>query len=91
MSNDSNNSERTRSVKAAVESQFASVAANYASSRVHSQGDEFKRMLELAALDGTEHVLDAGCGPGHTALTFAPHAGALTAVDLTEAMLEQGR
>lgn len=78
-------------VKQTVESRFGQVAANYASSIVHQQGEEFSVMLELAELSGTEQVLDAGCGAGHTALTFAPHVRHITAVDLTEAMLEHGR
>ena len=33
----------------------------------------------------------AGCGAGHTALAFAPHLAEVMALDLTEAMLAQGR
>lgn len=79
------------SVKQSVESQFSQVAAEYASSPVHRQGAELEAMLELASLTGSERVLDAGCGPGHTALTFAPHAQEVIALDLSEAMLAQGR
>lgn len=78
-------------VKDAVRDRFSSVAANYAGSVVHAQGDEFGWMLDLASLTGSESVLDAGCGPGHTAITFAPHARHVVAVDLSGAMLEQGR
>jgi ubiquinone/menaquinone biosynthesis C-methylase UbiE len=81
----------TGSVKDTVRDRFSSVADRYASSTVHSQGDELQVMLELASLNGGEHVLDAGCGPGHTALTFAPHVTRVIAVDLSLAMLDQGR
>ncbi len=78
-------------VKAAVEQRFSQVAANYRTSAVHATGAEFQHMLDLAGLRGDERVLDAGCGPGHTALTFAPHVARVTAVDLADAMLDQGR
>ncbi len=48
-------------------------------------------MVDLAALTGDEAMLDAGCGPGHTALAFAPRVRQALAVDLAAAMLEQGR
>lgn len=78
-------------VKDAVQRQFSQVAANYSTSAVHATGAEFARMLQLARLDGTESVLDAGCGPGHTALTFAPHVAQVVAVDLSNSMLDVGR
>jgi len=81
----------SHTVKEAVERQFSQVAADYANSLVHQQGDEFQTMIELAELTGSERILDAGCGPGHTALTFAPHVAHVTAVDLSKAMLDQGR
>ena len=85
------NERRSPSVQDAVRNQFDRVAANYAASAVHSQGDELAVMVKLADLTGTERVLDAGCGPGHTALTFALHAKSVVGVDLSPAMLAQGR
>lgn len=76
-------------VKAAVQQQFGQVAANYASSVVHATGEDLNRMVQFANLVGTERVLDAGCGAGHTALAFAPHVAQVVAYDLTAAMLEQ--
>ena len=76
-------------VKAAVQQQFGNVAANYASSAVHASGEDLNRMVQYANLNGTEHVLDAGCGAGHTALAFAPHVAGVVAYDLTPSMLEQ--
>ncbi len=78
-------------VKEAVRQQFGAVAAHYASSAVHAGGPDLEAMLATAALRGHERVLDAGCGTGHTALAFAPHVAAVTALDLTEEMLAQGR
>ncbi len=78
-------------VKEAVRRQFAPVAANYATSAVHAAGPDLRAMLAAILLRGDERALDVGCGPGHTALAFAPHVAAVTAVDLTEDMLAQGR
>jgi len=83
--------EQQSGVKRTVEQQFSQVAANYRSSAVHASGAELEVMVKLAACSGQERVLDAGCGPGHTALAFAPHVGQVVAVDLSEEMLAQGR
>lgn len=76
-------------VQGFVQKQFGSVAENYRSSSVHASGEDLTRMVEAAKLTGSERVLDAGCGAGHTALAFAPHAGEVVAYDLTPTMLEQ--
>jgi len=76
-------------VKASVQQQFGNAAEKYAVSAVHAQGADLTRMVALAALIGSEIVLDAGCGAGHTALAFAPHCAQVVAYDLTETMLAQ--
>jgi len=76
-------------VKASVQQQFGNVAVNYATSTVHASGEDLTRMVQYADLRGTERVLDAGCGAGHTALAFAPHVSEVVAYDLTASMLEQ--
>lgn len=72
-----------------VQKQFGSVAENYRTSAVHASGEDLNRMVAAARLTGTERVLDAGCGAGHTALAFAPYAAQVVAYDLTPTMLEQ--
>ena len=79
----------TSSLQQSVQAQFGEVAANYASSSVHAQGEDLARLVALAALTGVERVLDAGCGAGHTALACAPTAREVIAYDLTPAMLAQ--
>jgi SAM-dependent methyltransferase len=74
-----------------IQKHFGNAAAAYAVSPVHLGGPDLEAMLEAATLSGTERVLDLGCGPGHTALAFAARGVQVTAVDLTPAMLEQGR
>lgn len=82
---------QTNDIKASVQKQFNQVAANYSTSTVHAQGIDLAEMVKAARLTGREKVLDAGCGTGHTALTFAPHVAEVIAVDFTEGMLAQGR
>ena len=76
-------------VKASVQQKFGQVAANYATSTVHASGEDLTRMVQLAELTGSEQVMDAGCGAGHTALAFAPKVAHVIAYDLTATMLEQ--
>lgn len=78
-------------VKQAVQQQFDQAAANYRTSPIHASGADLVQMVKLARLDGQEHVLDAGCGPGHTALRFAQFAAHVVGVDLAESMLDQAR
>ncbi len=74
-----------------VRRQFGPVAAAYAASAVHVAGPDLTAMLDAAALRGDERVLDVAPGAGHTAMAFAPRVASVTAVDLTEEMLDQGR
>lgn len=78
-------------IKSSVQNQFGAVAANYATSSVHVSGPDLAAMLAAADPRGTERLLDAGCGAGHTALAFAPHVAEAVGVDLTLAMLAQAK
>lgn len=78
-------------IKEFVHQQFSAVAANYSTSAVHAAGVDLTKMVEVAQLSGQERLLDAGCGAGHTALTFAPHVNHVTAFDLSDEMLAQVR
>lgn len=75
-------------LKESVQVQFGNSAEAYARSAVHAGGEDLVRLVQEASLSGTERVLDAGCGAGHTAAAVAPHAHAVVAMDLTDAMLE---
>lgn len=79
------------SIKETVAQQFGAVADNYRTSSVHAAGEDLKQLVLLAGLTGSEQVLDAGSGAGHTALAFAPHVAQVVSVDLAEEMLAQGR
>jgi ubiquinone/menaquinone biosynthesis C-methylase UbiE len=78
-------------IQESVQRQFGQVASNYASSAVHVGGPDLEAMLNAIPLVGSERLLDAGSGAGHTALAFAPRVAEVVAADLTAAMLEQGR
>ena len=75
----------------AIRRVFGSAAERYAHSAVHAGGPDLDAMLDAAALAGGETVLDIGCGTGHTALAFAARGASVSALDLTEEMLAQGR
>jgi ubiquinone/menaquinone biosynthesis C-methylase UbiE len=81
----------TYGVKESVQSQFNQAATNYSTSPIHASGPDLMEMVKAAHVDRKEMVLDAGCGTGHTALTFAPHVAQVVAFDLAESMLAQGR
>ena len=78
-------------VKATVERQFSQVADHYRTSTVHAAGADLDQLVAAAELTGAERALDAGSGAGHTALAVAPYAAEVVSVDLSEAMLAQGR
>ena len=76
---------------ASIQERFGPAAARYATSPVHVSGPDLDVMLAAVTLSGEECVLDLGCGPGHTALAFAPHVASVTGLDLTPAMLDVAR
>lgn len=77
--------------KSLVQSQFGANAKNYATSRIHAEGESLARLLELARPQPHWRVLDIATGAGHTALAFAPHVEHVIASDLTPQMLEVAR
>lgn len=74
-----------------AQAQFAPVANAYVTSSTHAHGADRARMLELAALQGHETVLDVATGGGHMALALAPHVRRVIASDLTLSMLQAAR
>lgn len=71
-----------------IQTNFGVAAADYVTSKVHAQGPDLAWLVEIAALTGTERVLDVATGGGHTAFALAPHAAEVVALDLTPPMLE---
>lgn len=72
---------------AQVADQFGARAAAYVASAVHATGEDLAALAELASGAGQARVLDLGCGGGHVAYAVAPRVKAVTAYDLSEAML----
>jgi len=71
----------------AVRAQFGATASAYARSAVHASGPDLDAMLEIAALTGSERVLDVGTGTGHTAFAFARNAAEVVGIDVTPEMI----
>jgi ubiquinone/menaquinone biosynthesis C-methylase UbiE len=76
----------TRSHDAVVQDQFGPQAAAYVHSAVHAGGEDLDALAVLAARIAPVHALDLGTGGGHVAYRMAPHAGSVTACDLSAEM-----
>jgi ubiquinone/menaquinone biosynthesis C-methylase UbiE len=74
----------------AIQNRFGESAHLYATSGVHSDPEDLRRMTAAAELVGSERVLDLGTGTAHTALAFAPLVAEVVGLDLTEEMLRAG-
>jgi ubiquinone/menaquinone biosynthesis C-methylase UbiE len=75
-------------VKELAQRQFSGSAQRFVESKLHREGDDLPRLVELAGLRGDERVLDVATGGGHTALAFSRRAREVVASDLTPRMLE---
>ncbi|MGN6548730.1 MAG: class I SAM-dependent methyltransferase [Pararhizobium sp.] len=76
-----------RSHESVVGGQFGVRADAYLKSSVHASGADLQALVALVAEKPGARVLDLGCGGGHVAFNAAPHAGAVTAYDLSPQML----
>jgi ubiquinone/menaquinone biosynthesis C-methylase UbiE len=68
---------------------YTPIAASYTTSKVHAEGADLARMVEVAGLAAGARVLDVGTGTGHTGLAFAANGANVIGLDLTPAMLRQ--
>jgi SAM-dependent methyltransferase len=80
-----------KTVQASVQAQFGATAANYRTSQAHATGDDLRHLAECARDTAPQRALDVGCGAGHVAVTLAPHAEQVHALDITPPMLDQVR
>ena len=53
--------------------------------------DAMQILVDLAEVRSNDNVLDVACGPGMVACEFARHAGHVTGIDITPAMIEQAK
>jgi protein-L-isoaspartate(D-aspartate) O-methyltransferase len=51
----------------------------------------FAKLIQLAEVDGTDHVLDLGCGPGYSAAVLAQLAGSVVAVETDPVLAASAR
>ena len=70
---------------------FRSTAPYYARYRPGYPREFFGYLVERFGLDGTQQVLDLGCGTGQIALPLAAHVARVYAVDPEPSMLTEGR
>jgi ubiquinone/menaquinone biosynthesis C-methylase UbiE len=73
----------------AIIEQFSQQAVAFAEMPGHS--DSMQMLIEMSGVSGGDEVLDVACGPGLVACAFAPHAKAVTGIDITPGMIEQAR
>ncbi|MGW6817721.1 class I SAM-dependent methyltransferase [Streptomyces sp. NPDC055005] len=69
---------------------FASAAPYYARFRPAYPKAVYTHIRNCFRLDGTQHVLDLGCGPGTLAIPLARYAAVVHAVDPEPAMVAEG-
>ena len=77
-----------RSHEALLGQQFGARATAYLNSAVHAQGADLEALADLVRGCVDARVLDLGCGGGHVSFAVAPHAGSVTAYDLSGEMLD---
>lgn len=69
---------------------FASAAPYYAQFRPGYPDALYQHLRTQFGLNGSQHMLDLGCGPGTIALPLASHVAVVHAVDPEPAMLAEG-
>lgn len=75
-------------IKEQVRLQFGSNAAHYVSSPLHAAGADLQLLADWIKAENASRALDIATGGGHAALVLAQHAAEVTALDMTEPMLQ---
>ncbi len=70
---------------------FDSTVPFYARYREPYPASFFREMAQREGLDGTERLIDIGCGPGSLAIGFAPYVESCVGVDIETEMLAAAR
>ena len=70
---------------------FKTAAAHYLQGRPPYARLLMRRIVQLCGLDGSQRLLDLGCGPGQISLALAPHLREAVGVDPEPAMLALAR
>jgi SAM-dependent methyltransferase len=70
---------------------FDSTVPYYARYREPYSASFFREIARRQGLDGTERLIDIGCGPGSLAIGFAPYVQSCVGVDIETEMLAAAR
>ncbi|WP_433708484.1 class I SAM-dependent methyltransferase [Paenibacillus illinoisensis] len=75
-------------MKGQVQQQFGKNAEKYVTSPLHAKGKDLDVLVASSGASPDMHVLDIATGGGHVACALAPLVKQVTALDLTEKMLQ---
>ncbi|WP_440118568.1 class I SAM-dependent methyltransferase [Paenibacillus sp. QZ-Y1] len=75
-------------IKSQVQKQFAINAGKYVTSAGHAKGEDLALLVASSQATSEMNVLDVATGGGHVANALAPLVEKVTALDLTEEMLQ---
>lgn len=70
---------------------FSRYHAEYRKSAGHARGQDLSLLIDALGLKPESAVLDAACGPGHTALALAEQGHLVTGLDVTQDMLDEAK
>ena len=77
--------------QSSIRHEFTRQADTMSAAAVFTDQDILARIRDAAGLTPASRVLDLACGPGIVTAALAPYAGAVTALDLTPAMVARAR
>jgi len=80
-----------QSHQAQIRDEFTRQADTMTASAVFTDQEILTRIRDAAGLTPQSRVLDLACGPGIVTAALSPYAGAVTALDLTPAMVSRAR
>jgi ubiquinone/menaquinone biosynthesis C-methylase UbiE len=81
------NNQKEQMHQASIVEQFSRQAIPF--TRVPGHFDAMQILIKLSEVCRKDEMLDVACGPGLVACEFARHAGQVTGIDITPAMIEQ--
>lgn len=87
MPDDSETPTATDDAKNRVRAHYGAVGDAYVKSAGHASGQDLARIVDVAAPQTTDRVLDIATGGGHVARAFAPRVVRVVASDLTPEIL----
>ncbi len=74
-----------------VRDRFSRVAVNYTRASFHTSAERLQEVLDLVRPQRGDLALDVATGTGNTAFALAPHVRGVVGLDVTRAMVDEGR